>query len=384
MILSVIIVNYNACYFLEQSLCSVRKSISSSEWLSAKGVSEIIVVDNYSTDQSREYLVPKFPEVEFIFNEQNTGYARANNLALRGANGKYILFLNPDTILTEESLSECLNFIESHPVAAALGVRMIDGAGRFLRESKRGIPFPWDAFCRLAGLSSLFPHSKLFSSYYQGFLPEHETNEVDVLSGAFLFIRKKILDEIGGFDEQFFMYAEDIDLSYRIIQAGYKNYYLASTSIIHFKGESTKKDPLYVNLFYRAMVQFIQKHFGSGLIVAILKAAIWTRNKLSVLALLFAGKLTPPAKNIKTYLLGDTVSISRIKKRIYMTGREIVTERKQAGELIFCEGENFSFKDILAEIQEIKSPVSIKIHAGGSESVVGSDSSKTLGEKIAL
>ena len=261
---------------------------------------------------------------------------------------------------------------------------MIDGAGRFLKESKRGFPFPWAAFCRLSGLSYLFPQSKIFSSYYLGFLPEYETSEVEVLSGAFLFVRKKILDEIGWFDEQFFMYSEDIDLSYRIRQAGYKNYYLASSTIIHFKGESTKKDAGYVRLFYRAMVQFIKKHFGSGFLVALLEASIWMRSKLSAFSLLFVENVQPSGKNIQTYIKGDPASVTWVKERVPMTGRELAPRQEDAGELIFCEGESFSFKDIIDEIQKIMPPMSIKIHAVGSASLVGSVSEKTLGETIAL
>jgi N-acetylglucosaminyl-diphospho-decaprenol L-rhamnosyltransferase len=384
MVLSVIIVNYNACYFLEQCLCSLRKSIASCELLSSHGETEIIVVDNHSTDQSRTYLIPKFPDVTFIFNSVNTGFAKASNQALRQAKGANVLFLNPDTILAEETLCDCIAFFTSNPNAAALGVRMIDGAGHFLKESKRGFPFPWAAFCRLSGLSALFPRSKLFAAYYQGFLSEHETHEVEVLSGAFLFVRKKILTEIGGFDEQFFMYAEDIDLCYRIWQAGFKNYYLASTSIIHFKGESTKKDAHYVHLFYKAMVQFIKKHFGSGIFVALLEAAIWMSRKLSAFALLFSGKPAMAKKEIKTYLVGDINSAARVQERMHMTGREIVHAQKEAHELIFCEGKSLSFKSIIHEMEKTGSSMLIKIHAEDSFSIVGSSSKKTLGETIAL
>lgn len=348
------------------------------------GETEVIIVDNHSTDQSREYLPAKFPNAFFVFNSENIGFSKANNLALRQARGEYILFLNPDTILSEKTLGDCLGFFASKTDAAAVGVRMIDGAGHFLKESKRGVPFPWVAFCRLSGLSTLFPHSKIFSSYYQGFLPEQQINEVEVLSGAFIFIRKKILDELGSFDERFFMYAEDIDLSYRILQAGYKNYYLPGAPIIHFKGESTRKDSRYIHLFYQAMVQFIHKHFGSGPFVSLLRAAIWTRSHLSSIDLLFAKKVKPARGDIKTYLRGDPVVVSMIENRVSMTGREIMQEKESAGEIIFCEGGNFSFEDIIREMQDIKTPVSIKIHGGNSSSIVGSDSKEFLGETIPL
>ncbi|HEX4374585.1 MAG TPA: glycosyltransferase family 2 protein, partial [Puia sp.] len=216
--LSIIIVNYNVKYFLEQCLCSVRKAIEKIE-------AEIFVVDNNSTDDSIDYLQSKFPGVKFILNKGNEGFGKANNRALSLAKGKYILFLNPDTIVAEDSLEKCISFLESNKNAGALGVKMIDGSGNYLKESKRGFPSGWSAFCKLSGLTALFPHSKIFSKYYLGNLSERENQIIDVVSGAYFFVRKETLDKTGGFDEQFFMYAEDIDLSYRVQQSGFLNYY---------------------------------------------------------------------------------------------------------------------------------------------------------------
>lgn len=274
MLLSVIIVNYNVKYFLEQALLSVRRA--------AKALPiEIFVVDNNSVDDSDVMVREKFPEVKLIVNSQNTGFAVANNQAMAIAQGKYILLLNPDTVVEEDTFAKCINFMEQHPEAGGLGVRMIDGSGKFLPESKRGFPAPFVAFCKTFGLSSLFPTSRLFNRYHLGFLNEFETNEIDVLAGAFMLMRKEALDKVGFLDEAFFMYGEDIDLSYRIVKGGYKNYYFPETTIIHYKGESTKKGSLnYVRTFYQAMIIFAQKHFTGTqgkLFVLMLKVAIYLR-----------------------------------------------------------------------------------------------------------
>ncbi|MET0636324.1 MAG: glycosyltransferase family 2 protein [Chitinophagaceae bacterium] len=256
MILSVIIVNYNVKYFLEQSLRSVLAAAVATRI-------EVIVIDNNSEDNSLAYLRPLFPEVIFVANEQNIGFAKACNQGLARARGKYILFLNPDTIVPEDIFSRCINFLERRPDAGALGVRMIDGRGRFLRESKRAFPSPLTAFYKLTGLARMFPRSPVFSRYHLGHLDASIDQQVDVLSGAFLMIPRAVLDITGGFDETFFMYGEDIDLTYRIQEAGFKNYYFAGASIIHFKGESTRKASAnYVRMFYQAMSLFVKKHYG--------------------------------------------------------------------------------------------------------------------------
>lgn len=245
-------------YFLEQCLCSVRKAVQHLE-------SEIIVYDNHSTDGSKAFFVDRFPEVRFIWGEENLGFARANNEALKQATGSYVLFLNPDTILPEDCLEKCIHFIHSKNDNCAAGVRMVDGSGKFLKESRRSFPGPLTSLYKLTGLAKLFPKSKRFAQYYLGHLPEKETCEVDVLAGAFLMLPRKILNGIGGFDESFFMYGEDIDLSYRIQKAGFQNFYFAETTILHFKGESTSKGSLnYVKIFYRAMSIFVSKHYGSS------------------------------------------------------------------------------------------------------------------------
>ncbi len=281
MTVSVIIVNYNVKYFLEQCLFSLMKSRGNF------GI-EIIVVDNNSTDGSIVYLRPKFREVQFLANEKNEGFAKACNKGLTKATGSFILFLNPDTILAEDSLQTCILFFEAHNDCGALGVRMIDGSGRFLKESKRSFPSPGTSLFKLFGFSSLFPHSKIFSRYHLGHLNEFENHEVDVLAGAFMMVKKTILEKAGSFDEAFFMYGEDVDLSYRIQALGLKNYYLADTEIIHFKGESTKRGSLnYVRLFYNAMIIFVRKHYGgarASIFNLLIQSAILLRALLAVLA----------------------------------------------------------------------------------------------------
>jgi len=246
---------------------------------------EIIVIDNDSTDNSLEYLTPRFSTIHFIANKENLGFAKACNQGLQQAKGKYILFLNPDTIVPEDCFEKCISFFEAHPDSGALGVRMLDGSGKFLKESKRAFPSPMTSLYKLFGLSKLFPHSKTFSRYHLGHLDEKENNEVDVLAGAFMLIRKEVLDKVGSFDETFFMYGEDVDLSYRIQKAGYKNYYFAESSIIHFKGESTRKGTMnYVRMFYNAMSIFVRKHYGgsrAGIFNFLIHIAIWFKAALA-------------------------------------------------------------------------------------------------------
>ncbi|HEX2608682.1 MAG TPA: glycosyltransferase family 2 protein, partial [Flavisolibacter sp.] len=282
--LSVIIVNYNVKYFLEQCLYSVEKAGTELDM-------EVWVVDNASTDDSVAYLQGLFPWCRFLVNKVNVGFGKACNQALAAAQGDYILFLNPDTLVAEDSFSRCIAFLEAHQKAGALGVKMIDGSGRFLRESKRSFPSPLTSLYKLTGLATAFPRSAVFGKYHLGHKDKNQDHEVDVLAGAFMMVRKTVLDRIGSFDERFFMYGEDVDLSYRIQEAGYENWYLSSTTIIHFKGESTKRGSLnYVRMFYSAMSVFVQKHYGgtrAGVFTASIQAAIWMRALITAAARFF-------------------------------------------------------------------------------------------------
>ncbi len=256
--LSIVIVNYNVKFFLEQCLQSVYNALHDIP-------AEVFVVDNASVDDSMQMVAEKFPGAIRLENKKNLGFSKANNQAIRLSKGEYVLLLNPDTVVEENTFREVIAFMEAHPEAGGLGVKMIDGKGNYLPESKRGLPTPLVAFYKMFGLTKLFPRSRRFARYYLGHLPESETHEVEILAGAFMLMRKEALDKAGLLDEDFFMYGEDIDLSYRLLKAGFKNYYFAGTSIIHYKGESTKKGSLnYVYVFYQAMVIFAQKHFSQS------------------------------------------------------------------------------------------------------------------------
>ncbi len=280
MLLSIVIVNYNVQYFLEQCLYSVYRAISNID-------SEVIVVDNDSKDGSCELIRAKFSWVTLIENKENVGFSKANNQGIKIAKGKYVLLLNPDTIVEENTFQKCIEFMELHPDAGALGVKMVDGTGSFLPESKRGLPTPFVAFWKIFGFSKLFPKSKLFGQYHLSYLPEDKIAEVDVLSGAYFFLRASCLEKSGLLDESFFMYGEDIDLSYRIQKSGHKNYYFPDTKIIHYKGESTKKGSLnYVKVFYSAMIIFTKKHFGknqAGLFNSLIQFAVIFRAMIDLI-----------------------------------------------------------------------------------------------------
>lgn len=277
--LSVVIVNYNVKYFLEQCLHSVVKA-------SAGIDCEVFVVDNNSVDGSVPMVREKFPDVKVIDNTENLGFSRANNQAIRKSAGEYVLLLNPDTIVEDDTFKKIVTFMDAHPKAGGLGVKMVDGKGNFLPESKRGLPKPDVAFYKIFGLSKLFPKSKTFGQYHLSYLDEDEVNEVDILSGAFMLLRREALDKTGLLDETYFMYGEDIDLSYRILKAGYKNYYFPETRIIHYKGESTKKSSInYVLVFYNAMVIFAKRHFSqknARLFSFLINLAIYFRAFLAI------------------------------------------------------------------------------------------------------
>ncbi len=298
--LSVIIVNYNVQHFLEQCLHSVKKAAES---ISA----EIIVVDNNSVDGSVAMTKAKFPEITLIENKKNTGFSFANNQAIRVAAGEYILLLNPDTVVEEDTFTKVISFMDAHPDAGGLGVKMLDGKGNFLPESKRGLPTPSVAFYKIFGFSRLFPKSKTFGKYHLGFLDKDKIHEVEILSGAFMLMRKSVLDKVGLLDETFFMYGEDIDLSYRILLGGYKNYYFPETRIIHYKGESTRKSTVnYVFVFYRAMVIFAKKHFSQNnakTFSALINFAIYLRAALAV-SIRFIKSIALPAFDFGLILLG--------------------------------------------------------------------------------
>ena len=291
--LSVIIVNYNVKYYLEQCLDATLKSVRHMD-------AEVYVVDNCSSDNSLSYLKPRFPSVHFIENTENLGFSRANNQAIAQSKGELILLLNPDTVVGESTLENVCRFMDDHREAGALGVKMIDGYGEFLPESKRGFPAPWNSFTKITGLGRLFPSSKTFGGYHLRYLDENRTHKVDVLAGACMLLRREAVDRAGSLDNDFFMYGEDIDLSYRIGQAGYDVYYLPEP-IIHYKGESAKKDIRYVKRFYEAMLIFFRKHYPtSGRLFNIcIRVAIYSVGFLSAVQKVVRLKSTGKKRNYK-------------------------------------------------------------------------------------
>ncbi len=288
--LSVIIVNYNVKAYLEQCLRSVFEAM--------KGMDgEVFVVDNLSTDGSVEMVLEKFPGVRLIANKENVGFSRANNQAIRASRSEFVLLLNPDTVVGEDVFRKVIAFLEAHPKAGGLGVKMIDGRGKFLPESKRGLPTPTVAFFKITGLSRVFPKSRLFGRYHLGHLPENDNAPIEILSGACMFLRKSTLDQVGLLDENFFMYGEDIDLSYRITLGGFENWYFPDARIIHYKGESTKKSSVnYVFVFYNAMAIFARKHFarrGPQLFSLVIRGAIYLSAAAALVVRFLSGALLP-------------------------------------------------------------------------------------------
>lgn len=298
--IAVIIVNYNVTFFLEQCLNSVAIAMKLMP-------AEVWVVDNNSVDGSVEMVQTKFPWVKLIANKDNKGFSKANNQAMSLSHCPYQLLLNPDTVIEETTLKKVVDYMDANPEVGGLGVRMLDGKGAFLPESKRGLPTPEVAFYKIIGLARLFPKSHRFGKYHLGYLSEFETNEVEILSGAFMLMRKEALDKVGLLDEDFFMYGEDVDLSYRIIKGGYKNVYFPETRIIHYKGESTKKSSVnYVFVFYRAMQIFATKHFSqknAQLLSLLINCAIYFRAALAI-GSRFIKRLVLPAIDLVYIITG--------------------------------------------------------------------------------
>lgn len=299
-----VIVNYRLKYFLEQTLLSVREAYT-------KIPGHTIVIDNNSGDDSIDFLKERFPDVTFICNTENAGFAKANNQGFAIADTDYILVLNPDTIIGENTLKETVEFMDSHNDCAAIGVKMIDGNGNFLPESKRSFPSIWNSFCKLFGLSAIFPKSRLFARYHMRYLHEDETHKVEVLAGAFMLLRTSVVKETGGFDEDFFMYGEDMDLSYRMASNGRANYYIP-TPIIHYKGECTKTESMnYVKIFYKAMHIFYRKHYPRRSLISkiFINSAIFMRMCIgavtSVIIKPIKLKLKRSHKAAKTFIISS-------------------------------------------------------------------------------
>ena len=323
--LSIVIVNYNVKYFLEQCLCPIEQA--------AKDIDhEVIVVDNASTDGSTGYITGRFPKVKWIASKENNGFSKGNNSAFGQSEGKYILMLNPDTIVTHEALEGCISFMDNHPEAGACGVYMLRTDGTFAPESRRALPTPFVAFCKMSGLSKLFPKSRTFGRYYMQYLDKEKENPIDIMSGAYMFLRRSTIEKTGMLDENFFMYGEDIDLSYRILKEGFKNYYLPHR-ILHYKGESTNKSTYrYVHTFYRAMQLFFKKHYSHySLLVSLpINIAIWTRAMLAYVGnQLIHRKAAQETTGISSIVFGSKATIAQIK--------EILQDKPGNGKHTFIE-----------------------------------------------
>ncbi len=402
--LSVIIVNYNVKYFLEHCLNAVSKACKNIE-------AEIIVVDNASTDGSRSFLEARFSNVKFIWNETNLGFSKANNLGLKFTTGEYTLFLNPDTIVPEDCFEKCIDFFETHADCGAIGVKMIDGSGNFLKESKRSFPTPAASFYKLTGLHKLFPTHKKFAAYYAGHLSESNTASVEVLSGAFMMVSDKMLKRVKGFDEDFFMYGEDIDLSYRIKKTGFKNYFFADTTIIHFKGESTQKNnPEYAARFYGAMKLFVQKHYQENkwqqkiLLMAIATGKKITETKRKSKEKFQKKQINP--KPASLLIIADQIRFNEMiqqirfsEKPFVISGRittnnrddnpqsgqihqiEQVIEKEKINYLLCCEN-GLSYQDIIELFVKHHKKTEFLIHAQNCYSIIGSSNKENNGMVI--
>lgn len=396
--ISVIIVNYNVKHFLENCLLSVIKACKMIR-------SEIIVFDNCSTDGSRSYFDNRFSEVRFIWYSENIGFARANNTALQSARGEFVLFLNPDTLLAEDTIEQCLRFIGLNKQCGALGVKMIDGSGYFLKESKRSFPTVINAFWRLTGIDRLFPASRFFSSYYASHIPENENARIEVLPGAFMFVRHKVLQTTGSFDEAFFMFGEDIDLSYRINQAGFETVYFPGTAIIHFKGESTQKSSASYNRnFYGAMRLFVTKHYklpqalamNAVIGVASFFSSIKNRTRfLEKRRSLVTAIIASQDRFVKVInILKHAPQPAIIKGRIAIQDSDLqnqigsvraleaIIKHNQLEQLVCCEGD-LSNREIISLMEKLSGEINFLIHEQQAYSIVGSANKDKKGTTIA-
>lgn len=339
--ISVIVVSYNVQYYLWQCLRSVFKAAQGLE-------AEVIVVDNNSKDGTLDMLAKEFPsrlfpQLHIIANPDNPGFGKANNQAFRLAKGEYVMCLNPDTFINEHLLKDCLDFMQSHPDAGCLGVKMLNADGSFAPESRRSIPTPWASFCKITRLGRLFPKSSIFGRYYLQQLPIDQPARIEIVSGACMIAKRKVVEEVGPFDEDFFMYCEDTDLAYRMLQAGYQNYYLPS-QILHYKGESTRSNTYsYVNNFYKSIFIFFKKHYNAHITalripfyiaIYLLAAGSFIKRKCVASRYFISSHLFP--RKIRLLVLGEYDNWESVKKTftnkydlVINTSKNPITDIKQ-------------------------------------------------------
>ena len=384
--LSVIILNYNVRYFLEQCVLSVQEAIAALD-------AEIIVIDNNSTDDSCLMMNERFPEIKLIRNKENSGFPKGNNIGVAKAQGKYICILNPDTVVAEDTFIKILAFAEKQMNLGIIGCKLIDGTGKFLPESKRGIPTPWVAFTKFFGLYKIFPKSNLFNQYYAQHLSETRTGKVDILVGAFMFMQRDLYIDLEGFDENCFMYADDIDLSYRALQNKKSNYYFHETTVIHYKGESTVKDEKYMKRFQEAMSFFYQKHFKKSFFFEVfIKVGILFFSFVKM----FQGKtkLKPVPESYVLYssneklaeeltaIFKNKVVIFDFKKEKMVNSSHILGGKRVE---IILDNRYVSFKKCIKIIETLKDKsITFKIFPKRANFIIGSNSRNDRGQVIKI
>lgn len=390
--LSVIIVNYNVKYYLDQCIRSVLRAFEE-----MNTPAEIIVVDNHSADGSVDYLEQRYPQklfpmVRFVRSAHNLGFARANNIAIRQSRGEYVLLLNPDTIMGEDALKASVDFMDVHEDAGAVGVRMLGAQGRRAMESRRGLPTPMVSFFKMLGFCNRWPHHRLFGKYYMGYLPWDEPSQIEVVSGAYCMLRRKALDEVGLLDEDFFMYGEDIDLSYRVLKGGYHNYYLP-VDILHYKGESTQKSSFrYVHVFYEAMLIFFRKHYsGMTFLLSLpIKTAIYAKALMALVGMLSdrmrksLGFFAPSAEGAQHYVFVGSLEMQDacrdIARRLGLDAEfhdsEVLEDMSEAtwseknDNVLVLDADSMSYADMLKRMSRL-SDMNVNVTLGTYSKEIG-------------
>ena len=376
--LSIIILNYNVRYFLEQCILSVQAAIQNID-------AQIIVVDNNSPDDSCEMVKKNFPNVTLIENKENTGFPKGNNIGVEAARGEYICILNPDTVVAEDTFVKILAFAETKPDLGIVGCKLIDGTGNFLPESKRGLPTPFVAFTKISGLYKIASNSKLFGKYYASHITANQTGKVDILVGAFMLMKKKLYQEIGGFDERYFMYGEDIDLCYSVLKSGKNNYYFHGTTVIHYKGESTVKDKTYMKRFKQGMDLFYEKHFRKPFLFS-----VFMQSGMLLFSFLkmFRSKLKKkpvPENYILVTQNPDPEIIKMLSQKLNTTVayNEKANSSKKTAYIIDIS--SIGFKEAISLMERnINQNITFRMLLKKSKFLIGSDSSNDKGELIKL
>ena len=372
--LSVIILNYNVRYFLEQCVLSVQKALEGID-------GEIIVIDNASSDDSCEMMKTKFPNIKLIENKDNLGFPKGNNIGVAQAKGEYICILNPDTVVSEDTFSKVLNsqLVTHNSQLGIIGCKLIDGAGNFLPESKRGVPTPWVAFTKIFGLYKI---SNYFGKYYAQHLSENESGKVDILVGAFMIMKRELYLEVGGFDENCFMYSDDIDLSYLVLKTGKSNYYFHETSVIHYKGESTVRDVTYMKRFREAMQFFYKKHFKKSWFFDVMMQV-----GSFVFSLLKKNQQKNEVRILDEYIVfsRENLELNLSKKATYLSDFNYFENQSHKNIEIIFDTTTFSFAEIITFMQLNKSKnLSFKNYISSSNYLIGSNNSNDRGQIILL